>query len=184
MNYYIGDWHYGHANIIDIDDRPFENVESMNQALVRNWQDAVTDKDLVYVLGDMFWSPEEKAADVLQALPGRKILVKGNHDKATNPRFRAQFELVDDYLEVEDRGRHVVLCHYPIPCFRNHYYGWWHLYAHVHRSFEANMTEHHKSVMEALYDKPHLMYNTGAMMPYMGYTPRTLDEIAAGANMA
>ena len=126
-------------------------MESMNQALVRNWQDAVTDKDLVYVLGDMFWSPEEKAADV---------------------------------LEVEDRGRHVVLCHYPIPCFRNHYYGWWHLYAHVHRSFEANMTEHHKSVMEALYDQPHLSYNTGAMMPYMGYTPRTLDEIAAGADMA
>ena len=71
----------------------------------------------------------------------------------------------------------IVLSHYPIPCFNNHYYGWYHLYAHVHNSFEWNMMERVKYEMEALYDKPCHMYNVGCMMSYMGYRPRTLEEI-------
>jgi hypothetical protein len=31
--------------------------------------------------------------------------------------------------------------------------------------------------MKELYDKPCEMYNVGVMIPYMNYTPRTLDEI-------
>ena len=80
-------------------------------------------------------------------------------------------------MEVKDNGKHIVLCHYPIPCFKNHYYGWYHLYGHVHNSFEYNMMEHDKYLMETLYNYPCNMYNVGAMMPYIDYTPRTLDEI-------
>ena len=80
-------------------------------------------------------------------------------------------------MEVEDEGRKVVLCHYPIPCFKNHFYGWYHLYGHVHTSFEHNMMLHDRYLMEQLYGKQCLMYNVGAMLPYMDYTPRTLSEI-------
>ena len=31
--------------------------------------------------------------------------------------------------------------------------------------------------MADLYEKPCNMFNVGAMLPYMDYTPRTLDEI-------
>ena len=31
--------------------------------------------------------------------------------------------------------------------------------------------------MTSLYDKPCQMFNVGCMLPYMDYTPRTLDEI-------
>ena len=41
------------------------------------------------------------------------------------------------------------------------------------------MMEHDKYLMEELYMKPCQMYNVGAMMPWMDYTPRTLDEILA-----
>lgn len=34
-----------------------------------------------------------------------------------------------------------------------------------------------KYEMEELYDKPCLMFNVGAMLDYMNYTPRTLEEI-------
>ena len=37
--------------------------------------------------------------------------------------------------------------------------------------------EHDKYLMETLYNYPCNMYNVGAMMPYIDYTPRTLDEI-------
>jgi hypothetical protein len=33
--------------------------------------------------------------------------------------------------------------------------------------------------MEELYTKPCEMYNVGAMMPYIDYTPRTKEEILA-----
>ena len=69
------------------------------------------------------------------------------------------------------------MSHYPIPCFKNHFYGWYHLYGHVHNSFEFNMMEHDKFLMQELYSRPCHMFNVGAMMPWMDYTPRTLDEI-------
>ena len=50
-------------------------------------------------------------------------------------------------------------------------------YGHVHNSFEWNMMEHDRFLMQELYGHPCLMYNVGSMMPWMDYTPRTLDEI-------
>lgn len=39
------------------------------------------------------------------------------------------------------------------------------------------MMEHAKFLMQELYSRPCHMFNAGAMMPWMDYTPRTLDEI-------
>lgn len=180
-NFYIGDWHYGHANAIRFDNRPYNNVYEMNEDLIRRWNSVVEDDDTVYVLGDMFWCNMSQAIPVLDQLKGKKVLVKGNHDRCHDSKFRNKFEKIVDYLEIEDNGRRVVLCHYPIPCFKNHYYNWYHLYGHVHSSFEWNMMESIKREMKELYGKPCEMYNCGAMMPYINFIPRTLDEIIEGA---
>lgn len=179
--FYISDWHYGHSNIIAFDNRPFRSVEQMNETLVQRWNSVVEPGDIVYVLGDMFWCNSNIAIPVLQKLNGQKFLIKGNHDRCNDSKFLKQFVKVTEYLEVEDNGRKVVLCHYPIPCFKNHFYGWYHLYGHVHNSFEANMMEHTKYLMQELYGHQCLMFNVGAMMPWMDYTPRTLDQIIGGA---
>lgn len=176
---YIADWHFGHKNILYYDNRPFTSVEAMNKALVANWQAAVQPEDTVYVLGDMFWCSELVAVPILRELNGTKVLVRGNHDTTKKAEFRTRFAQIADYLEIEDGGRHVVLSHYPIVCFKNHYYGWHHLYGHVHTSFEANMMQHEAWLLEELYSKKTLMFNVGAMQPWIGYTPRTLDEIIA-----
>lgn len=177
--FYISDWHYGHSNVLAFDNRPFKTIEEMNQALVDRWNAVVGAGDIVYVLGDMFWCNMQTAIPVLDSLHGQKILIKGNHDRCKDARFQKKFAKVTEYLEVDDCDRKVVLCHYPIPCFKNHFYGWYHLYGHVHNSFEWNMTEHDKYLMQELYGRPCQMFNVGAMMPWMDYTPRTLDEIIA-----
>ena len=179
---YIADWHYGHANCIHFDNRPFVNVEAMNVALVERWNSVVRPGDLTYVLGDMFWCNTTEAVEVLDKLNGQIILCRGNHDRCKDSKFASHFVKIADYLEIQDGDRNVVLSHYPIPCFKNHFYGWYHLYGHVHTSFEYNMMEHDKYLMKELYTKPCEMYNVGAMLPYMDYTPRTLDEIIKGAN--
>lgn len=169
---YIGDMHYGHSKVIEYDLRPFRNVSEMNDALVANWNGAVTEADTVYVLGDMFFNQgAQKQVDILQALNGHKILVRGNHDyiKSTGLVYR-MFDDISSYLEVWDKDRRVVLCHYPIASYRNSSHGWYHLYAHVHNSKED-------IAVRALYKSLGLnrTFNVGAMMPWMNYTPRTLD---------
>lgn len=177
--FYIADWHYGHKNCIAFDNRPYKDVQEMNAALIENWNKVVSKNDTVYILGDMFWCSCKDAIPVLDRLNGRKILVKGNHDRCDNEQFVNRFDKIVDYLEIKDDGRDVVLCHYPIPCFKKHFYGWYHVYGHVHTSFEANMMEHNKYLMKELYGKQCNMFNVGAMVPYMNYTPKTLDEIIA-----
>lgn len=183
MIFYIADWHYNHPNILSYDNRPFKTVEEMDAALVERWNATVTSADTVYVLGDMFWGGETKAVPVLDSLNGKKILIKGNHDRCKNTEFRKRFDQISGYLEITDGDRHVVLSHYPMPCFKNHFHGWYHLYGHVHNSFEANMMEHERMLLEDLYCRKCNMFNVGAMMPWMDYTPRTLDEIEGRANM-
>lgn len=94
------------------------------------------------------------------------------------PVWEALFAEITNYKEI-DFGNNcgVVLSHYPIPCFNHHYYGWYHLYGHVHNSFEWIIMERVKYEMVALYDKPCNMFNVGCMIPYMDYTPRTIEEI-------
>lgn len=178
--FYISDLHFGHANCLNFDNRPFKDVDEMNNELIRRWNSVVANGDLVYILGDMFWMAPPKATAILDQLNGQKILVKGNHDRWHDSKFDKKFVKIDEYIEVDDEGRKVVLCHYPIPCFKNHFYGWIHLYGHVHSSFEWNMMEHQRYLMEELYDRQCNMINVGSMMPYIDYTPRTLDEILNG----
>lgn len=181
MKFYIADWHYNHKNVLAYDNRPFKTVEEMNHTLIDRWnRKVVSSSDQVFVLGDMFWCPEGQAIPILQSLNGTKILVTGNHDTTRRREFREQFSYITNYMETDDRGRNVVLCHYPIPCFKNHFKGWYHFYGHVHNSFESKMMEHDKFLMQELYGHSCNMFNVGAMMPWMDYTPRTFDEIIKG----
>lgn len=178
---YIADWHYGHANILHFDNRPFKTIFEHDKELIRRWNAAVNPCDTVYILGDMFWCKATDAIAVLKQLNGQKILIKGNHDRCHDISFKKCFVKICEYEEVQDGEDNIVLCHYPIPCFKNHFYGWRHFYGHVHVSFEENLMQHNRYLMEELYGHSCEMYNVGAMMPYMDFTPRTKQEILTAA---
>ena len=50
--FFTSDHHFGHANIIQFSNRPFENVEAMNRAMIERWNEKVSPEDEVYHLGD------------------------------------------------------------------------------------------------------------------------------------
>ena len=179
MNFYISDTHFSHANCLAFDNRPFKTVEEMDAEMIRRWNAAVSDDDHVYILGDFHWGKEPDWIKVLEQLNGHKTLIRGNHD-IDPQKSRRYFADVKEKKIIDDNGRKIVLNHEPIVCYRNHFYGWYHLYGHVHTSFEFNMMEHDRYLMEQLYTKPCEMYNVGCMLPYMDYTPRTLDQIIEG----
>ena len=180
INYFISDLHFGHVNALSFDNRPFTEIEKHDEALIKNWNERVGIDDEVYVLGDISFHNATKTAEIFSSLNGKKHLIKGNHDgkllKGTL--VRNQFVEICDYKELYvGDNKYVVLSHYPIVCFRGHYYGWVHLYGHVHDSYEWNIVQHQKFLMEQLYDKQCNMFNVGCMIPYMNYCPRTLEEI-------
>lgn len=180
-NLYISDCHFGHKNVIAYDGRPFISIQDHDNYLITQWNKVVNDDDVVYILGDFIWKKESEWADILSKLKGKKVLIRGNHDPHKfSAATKKYFEDIKDYKEIKDNGRNVVLSHYPIPCFNKHYYGEYHLYGHVHTSFEYGMMLNQRRLMEELYDQPCNMYNVGAMVSYMSYTPQTLSEIIVG----
>lgn len=75
--WFASDFHLGHRNIHKM--RPeFASAIENDDKLCARWADLVTKRDIVYCLGDMAF--DELALTRMLDLPGRKILVKGNHD--------------------------------------------------------------------------------------------------------
>lgn len=181
-NYYIADLHISHKHVIDYDQRPFLNVEQMNDALISNWNKVVKKNDTVYVLGDFIWSKEQKWPEIIEQLKGNIVLIKGNHDpKSFSKKTKDYFADIKDYKEIEDNGTRVIMCHYPIPFFNHDFESnTVMLYGHVHKSIENDYLEKLRQfVIANKNDKGPSgnFINVGCMMPYMEYRPKTLSEI-------
>ena len=132
------DLHWGHRNIMSFCPQSrarFRNdLDYMNEQMVKEWNDLIAPEDLVYILGDVAFLPAQKAAETVNRLNGTKILVEGNHDrKALNdPTFRRCFQEVHKYLDINYNGTKVVMFHYPIAEWDQMHRGSVHLHGHLH----------------------------------------------------
>ena len=180
-NRYIADLHYGHENIIKFDNRPFRDIEHMEEVLISNWNSVVEKDDTTYILGDFCWNKEDEWKRILKLLNGNKVLIKGNHDlKNMSTELKRMFQDIKDYKEITDCQKHVIMCHYPILLYKGSYNpDCYMLCGHVHTTRENNFLNRWKKELKETryysYDNCGNIYNVGCML--MGYTPRTLDEI-------
>lgn len=181
-DFYISDLHFGHFNVIRYDNRPFKTIEEMDNTLIKNWNKAVSNKDCVWILGDISWYDDNKTSEIFKQLNGTKILIKGNHDNIKRSSELAKcFTSIQDYAEYYlDKKNKVIMSHYPMPFWNGQFRDTVHLYGHVHNSHQWNICENWLEELRQLQDIPMRMYNVGCMMPWMNYTPRTLDEIIKG----
>jgi calcineurin-like phosphoesterase family protein len=135
MNVFVtADLHLGHDNIRRHCSRPFGSVEEMDEVLIANWNGVVSRRDLVYVVGDFAWKNTSK---YLSRLQGRKILIRGNHDRSSEDHVR-DFAEVHDLLVRRLDGRRVVFCHYCMNDWPGSVTGAWHLYGHSHGRTEES----------------------------------------------
>ena len=186
-NYYISDLHLRHANVIRLDGRPFANMEEMEEELIRRWNERVTPQDTVYIIGDFCWQTSNAWIDILKQLKGRKVLIRGNHDpKRIDGKLVKMFDDVKDYKEINDNGRRVCMSHFPNMFYNKSYHAnTYMLCGHVHTTLENEWLEKWRSelrkqrVLDGGGNYGNII-NVGCMMPYMNYTPRTLDELIEG----
>lgn len=140
--WFTSDTHYGHANVIKYANRPFKDVQEMNEAMIANWNRVVGHNDIVYHIGDFaFIRNEDDVLAILNRLVGRKILILGNHDRKMTSKVKSQFQFVTPYyeLKVQDPDAHngrqdIVLMHYSMRVWNKSHYGAWQLYGHSHGS--------------------------------------------------
>ena len=182
-NYYIADLHLGHADVIRFDGRPFSDLNEMHQVIIDRWNSTVKAADTVYILGDFCWAKESEWPFYVAPLAGQKVLIRGNHDpKQFSPSVKRFFQDIKDYKEITDSEKHVILSHYPIPFHKADYNSdCWMLYGHVHMTREQFFMEQlRKNIREACKEGGDCVgnwINVGCMMPWMNYTPQTLDSI-------
>ena len=81
--YVIGDLHLSFS-----ENKPMnifgDNWSGHEEKIKKDWIEKVTDNDLVILPGDFSWSMKledtEKDLEFINSLPGKKLLLKGNHD--------------------------------------------------------------------------------------------------------
>ena len=81
MDYIWSDLHLRHENIIKYCNRPFETIEQMDKTILDNWKKTIKNNDRLFNLGDVIFGDKETAKRIIENLPGRKILIMGNHDR-------------------------------------------------------------------------------------------------------
>ena len=96
------DLHLFHTNIIAYCGRPQENVDQMNEAIIREWNSVVESGDRVVVVGDLsagLGPRKEELRDIIEHLKGHKVLIRGNHDHQPSDWYiSAGFENVTDWI--------------------------------------------------------------------------------------
>ena len=177
MNYYIADLHLGHKNAIVFDNRSFENVDQMDDEIIKRWNSVVKKEDHVYVMGDIALKSPNIVISYVKKLSGHIHLIIGNHDRL-NDEYRKCFESVDELLVIDDyiygQKRKVALCHYWIPFYPLQRYGLYFLHGHTHNSKEYRLEEEMKQKIRDNGIRCEA-YNVGCM--FQEYYPQTLEQI-------
>lgn len=108
------DMHLGHRGITKFlrpdgsKERPWDNVEEMNEALIANWNSVVRPKDTVIVLGDFVIN--RSALPLAARLNGTKELVMGNHDTMRAEEYLVYFKKLHGVKVFDD----FVMSHIPL----------------------------------------------------------------------
>ena len=76
----MSDTHLNHAKIATYCDRP----ANFTDLIIKRWNERVTWADTVIHLGDVAIGPRPLVENQLRQLAGKKILVRGNHDRASS----------------------------------------------------------------------------------------------------
>lgn len=131
--FFTSDTHFGHANIIRFCNRPFKNVEEMDETLIENWNQVVSEDDTVFHLGDFAFGGSNVWKSIIPRLNGHINLIIGNHDrKNLRQGYMSSFGMVVSQLQIEIEGNPIYLNHYPFLCYGGSYRGVWQLFGHVH----------------------------------------------------
>ena len=175
--FFTSDTHFNHCNILSYCSRPWDNVEQMNEGLIKNWNEVVEERDIVYHLGDFAMGNRKLIPDIISRLNGNIILVRGNHDFSKSLGY---FGEVHDRLTLEVDGYRFELSHNPSHLKQDCDFA---MCGHVHEQWakrEIGEIIKADNASDLAHKHPEIkpvvpIYNVG--VDVREYRPKTLEEI-------
>ena len=137
--WFTSDTHFGHKNIINFCERPFRDIDEMDEAIITKWNNKVGKDDIVFHLGDFAFSSNKRWQELIYRLNGKIYLILGNHDITRWPGTYTmeQFDRVENQMLLKiDNKYKVYLNHFPFLCYDGTYRNYKdctiQLHGHVH----------------------------------------------------
>lgn len=131
--FFTSDTHFWHSNIIKYCNRPFMDIEEMNEEIIKRWNDKIEKNDLVFHLGDFAFCGPSQYKTLLERLNGKIILILGNHDwRNIKEGYMSKFNGIYQQLRIKVDDQRIYLNHFPFLCYEGSWRGVWQLFGHVH----------------------------------------------------
>lgn len=123
------DPHYNHKRIIEMSQRPFEDLDHMESEMIKRYNNLVDKDDIVYWLGDVSFANKAITQGIISQMHGYKILILGNHDwhKPRQWWLDVGFDEVTKYPMIVRKL--FILSHQPMPMSDMTYLN---IHGHVH----------------------------------------------------
>lgn len=128
----------------------------MDETMIKNWNETVSNKDVVLHLGDFGLGNKEYISSIVKRLNGKKILILGNHDNWSEQTYRDMgFHTVSRFPILYDKF--YLLCHAPIELSDK--LPFMVCYGHIHDSNMYHDTANSKCFcVERIGYRPYLLY--------------------------
>ena len=123
--YVTSDWHFGHSGITNHFRKEFASLEEMEDTIFYKAASRLKKRDVVFYIGDMSFN--QAGLDRIATLPGRKILIRGNHDTLPLSSYTEVFEDIHGAL----RYKGCFITHIPIHPME--LYRGYNVHGHCHR---------------------------------------------------
>lgn len=107
--YVVSDTHFGHDFLKSLGVRP-DNYE---KKFWDSWS-KLKSGDLLIHLGDLAFTGNTPMGQMIHAMPGKKILIRGNHDQGYEKYYKMGFDAVVDEMRLEYSGRQIIFSHKPV----------------------------------------------------------------------
>lgn len=108
----LSDLHFGHDKEFVWKARGFNNIQEMNETIIKNIKSAVRDDDIVYLLGDLALGQNER--EWLEQIPGHVHIILGNHDTDRRIELYQQLGWEVAFADRIKYGKQsIYLSHYP-----------------------------------------------------------------------
>jgi calcineurin-like phosphoesterase family protein len=157
--YIISDTHFNHSRIVThFGFRPY----NFNDLIIDQCNKILKEDDILINLGDVIWGNKEQLKTYLSQIPGKHILVKGNHDfKHSNTFFYdSGFSFVCNQITI---GKYV-LSHKPVPIKNDE--------INIHGHFHNMSQDHWEEDLKAILTPNHYLFS----LEKTKYAPVNLDH--------
>lgn len=167
--WFSADYHIGHTNIIKYANRPYKEVEEMDEAIIENFDKYVGKNDIIFFLGDIAFGDDLARRTLCLMLKKAEVhFILGNHDSRYLKTINSLATSVNTLLDIEIDGHPITLCHYAMRIWNKSHFDAYQLFGHSHGLLQPHgkqydvgvdnnkyMPVSYETVKDILKNRPH-----------------------------